>query len=259
MLLALRLGFCLCVIVSTAISSLLLQGGPGLTVRALAAGEPIQVELYGSDGLGLIRFDDLCATSMAPGDVCTDVLLVRHAGGDSGGPFAYVISAWADLNNLDAGLLGPSNDELEACFNVGLTPGGDGANAGSNPAVGPLSGSPLDPFETEAWRIAVTIDDNDACQERGAYILVLVQATGDDLSSGTGEPQQDGSIPTIDPLPPAAPLDDGGEGESPTALPNTGLGPGAGSRTWLWSLVVISIGIGAALLGASVALERKQR
>jgi Ca2+-binding RTX toxin-like protein len=146
---------------------------------ALAAGA-VDISVDGSGGGGSIVFAPaLCATMLAPGDPCTDTLVVRNAGGAGDFSLTYTITVWADANNTDNGAPGPAGDTIMSCFNVHLVQPApaDGLGVGNASTEGPLAGSFLILGATESWGLEVSVEDDNSCQGQTATIIVLVVAT----------------------------------------------------------------------------------
>jgi hypothetical protein len=190
-----------------------------------------------------------------------DILRVRHGGGESGYGLSYVITAWMTSNVPDAGAPGPADDVISSCFNVELTPFLETAVEGTTPVDGPKAGANLQPFEEQAWSLAVSVVDQNTCQAQVGFVVAIVEA--EELN------------PTDELLPPASLIDDldsedssqtdaidrAAEDSSQLVLPNTGLGPApkANPRTGLWITAAASVMAGGFFLGASAYVGRKQR
>ena len=158
---------------------------------AVAAGElDLLVDLQADDVFDIaFTTGALCEQlNLAPNDVCGQTLSVTNGGTLS---FTYTMTFWADDNGVDNGATGPTGDTLVNCINVYIDEGNanasyatitaNGSSISDAPAAAGYPGadtSDLAPADTAMeWRLNVTVDDSDACQNASATILGRVEAT----------------------------------------------------------------------------------
>lgn len=193
----LRLGF-LCSSIGLAFVAGLIgdaAGVPGSRARIAMAGSAVDIELWGGAGFEAITFGTECNLMLRPGLICSDTLVIRNAGGLD---FTYTIEAWSDVNTTDDGPDGLTGDVFEDCIGVNLgTSSASGLDAGSTPFAGPLSAGHLPVGGSDTWVLAITVDDDNACQGRTATIFAHVVATARGDNGGEGRP----GGPTTTPAP----------------------------------------------------------
>lgn len=267
----LRLGFVACVLGLAAIAGMVVGSvrNPSVGARIAHAAGPVDIELHGGGGFEVIALTTECSDNLYPGLICIDAIEIRNAGEQT---FVYELEAWIDVNAVDEGLPGSSDDSLAECINVGFEAGVADGLVFDQSVWGPFIGGVLEPGAAAIWGLEISVDDDNACQGSQGFVFAYVTASADEAATGSPVLPDDGGAAAGDdggeaggggggggggaPLPPGSPLDGGGSQFVPPVVGNAGLigARSANDAAAAW-MAVLAVAFATAGIACAWALQ----